>query len=345
MREQNDGPFFFNGEGAAATGSAATIRKDLGVKVRMERPHKPKMAVLIPCYNEELTIGKVVDDFRRQLPLASIYVFDNCSTDASASIACERGAMVIKEPQQGKGFVVERMFASIDADFYVMVDGDDTYPADCVNKLLEPVLSGEADMAVGARFSRNTHESFRRLHIFGNNLVRILVNWVSKSQLTDIMSGYRAFNRRVVERIPVVSSGFEVETEMTIQMLYYRMKIVEVPITYKQRPVGSESKLSTFRDGLRVLWKIFSLFRAFKPLTFFGGLGLLFLALGILAGIAPIHDYLTEPGHYVRHIPLAILAASLVILSVGCVSFGVLLHALNWRFIELHNVLTRRRQA
>jgi hypothetical protein len=158
------------------------------------------------------------------------------------------------------------------------------------------------------------------------------------------MSGYRTFNRRVVGCIPVVSSGFEVETEMTIQSLYYRMKIVEVPITYKPRPTGSESKLSTFRDGFRVLWKIFSLFRAFKPLTFFGGLGLLFFVLGILAGIAPIRDYLTEPDHYVHHIPLAILAASFVILSGGCVFLGVLLHALNWRFIELHNVLTRRRQ-
>jgi glycosyltransferase involved in cell wall biosynthesis len=320
-------------------------RKDLvsGVKVYMERPHKPRIAVLIPCHNEELTVGKVVDDFRGQLPSAAIYVFDNCSTDASASIAREHGAVVVREPRRGKGFVVEKMLADVDADFYVMVDGDDTYPADCVDKLLEPVLSGDADMAVGARFSGYARESFRWLHIFGNNLVRVLVNWVSKSQLTDIMSGYRAFNRRVVERIPVVSSGFEVETEMTIQALYYRMRIVEVPITYKQRPAGSESKLSTFRDGLRVLWKIFSLFRAFKPLTFFGGLGLLFLGIGILAGIAPIHEYLTEPDHYVHHLPLAVLAASFVILAAGCVSLGVLLHALNWRFIELHNVLTRRR--
>ena len=310
----------------------------------MECPDKPKIAVLIPCHYEELTIGKVVDDFHRQLSSAVIYVFDNCSTDASASVAREHGAVVIKEPRQGKGFVVESMLANVDTDFYVMVDGDDTYPADCVGKLLEPVLSGDADMTVGTRFSSYTDKSFRPLHVFGNNLVRILVNWVSRAQLTDIMSGYRTFNRRVVGCIPVVSSGFEVETEMTIQSLYYRMKIVEVPITYKPRPTGSESKLSTFRDGFRVLWKIFSLFRAFKPLTFFGGLGLLFFVLGILAGIAPIRDYLTEPDHYVHHIPLAILAASFVILSGGCVFLGVLLHALNWRFIELHNVLTRRRQ-
>jgi len=301
------------------------------------------IAVLIPCLNEEKTIGKVVDDFRRQLPEATVYVFDNCSTDRAAAIACERGAVVIKEPRQGKGFVVESMFDRIDADYYVMVDGDDTYPADNVQELLEPVLSGDADMAVGARLSDYADKSFRPLHVFGNNLIKVLVNWVGNAHLTDILSGYRVFNRHVVGCIPVVSSGFEVETEMTIQMLYYRLKIVEVPIPYKARPKGSVSKLKTFQDGFKVLWKIFSLFRAFKPLTFFGGMGLLLLLFGVLAGIAPINDYLIDPNHNVRHIPLAILATSLVILSSGCVFLGILLHALNWRFRELHNVLTRKR--
>ena len=301
------------------------------------------IAVLIPCLNEEKTIGKVVDDFRRQLPEATVYVFDNCSTDRAAAIACEHGAVVIKEPRQGKGFVVESMFDRIDADYYVMVDGDDTYPADNVQELLEPVLSGDADMAVGARLSDYADKSFRPLHVFGNNLIKVLVNWVGNAHLTDILSGYRVFNRHVVGCIPVVSSGFEVETEMTIQMLYYRLKIVEVPIPYKARPKGSVSKLKTFQDGFKVLWKIFSLFRAFKPLTFFGGMGLLLLLFGVLAGIAPINDYLIDPNHNVRHIPLAILATSLVILSSGCVFLGILLHALNWRFRELHNVLTRKR--
>ena len=301
-----------------------------------------KMVVLIPCHNEEVTIGKVIDDFQRQLPSAAIYVFDNCSTDATAAIADEHGAVVIKEPRKGKGFVVESMFDRIDADFYVMVDGDDTYPADYVNKLLEPVMAGDADMAVGARLADYTDKSFRPLHVLGNNLVRKLVNRVGGAQLTDIMSGYRVFNRRVVERIPVVSAGFEIETELTIQMLYYKLKIVEVDIPYQQRPTSSKSKLRTFSDGFRILWKIFSLFRAFKPLTFFGGFGLLFLILGLLAGILPIHDYLTNPNHYVHHLPLAILATGLIILSAGCVFLGVLLHALNWRFRELHNVLTRK---
>jgi glycosyltransferase involved in cell wall biosynthesis len=301
-----------------------------------------KIAVLIPCHNEEITIGKVVDDFQRQLPSAAIYVFDNCSTDATAAIADEHRAVVIKEPRKGKGFVVESMFDCIDADVYVLVDGDGTYPADYVHRLLEPLLVGDADMVVGARLVNYADKSFRPLHVLGNNLVRKLVNLVGGAHLTDIMSGYRVFSRRVVKRIPVVSAGFEIETELTIQMLYYKLKIIEVNIPYHQRPAGSESKLRTFKDGFCVLWKIFSLFRAFKPLTFFGGLGLLFLVLGLLAGMLPIHDYLTDPNHYVRHFPLAILATGLVILSASCIFLGILLHTINWRFKELHNVLTRR---
>jgi glycosyltransferase involved in cell wall biosynthesis len=308
----------------------------------MTSDRKLKTAILIPCYNEEPTIGKVIDDFRWELASAVIYVFDNCSTDLTASKASEHGAVVIKEARKGKGFVVESMFDKIDADIYVMVDGDDTYPAGEVHKLIEPLAAGDADMVVGARLAKYEDKSFRPMGLFGNNMVRALVNWVSNAQLTDIMSGYRAFNRRVVEKIPVVSAGFEVETEMTIQMLYHRMKITEVQIPYRARPEGSKSKLSTIRDGFRVLWKIFSLFRAFKPLTFFGGMGLVFLFLGILTGLAPIHDYITEPQHYVRHVPLAILATGLVILSAGCFFLGILLHAINWRFRELHNVLTRK---
>lgn len=308
----------------------------------MKQLNKSSIAVLIPCHNEQTTIGKVVDDFRRQLPSAKIYVFDNCSTDDSAAIAAKHLAVVIKEPRKGKGYVVESMFDRIDADFYVMVDGDNTYPADYVHKLLEPVLSEDADMSVGARLSNYSTKSFRPLHVLGNNLVRFLVNWAAKAQLTDIMSGYRVFNRRVVKYIPVLSSGFEVETEMTIQTLYYRLKIVEVSIPYKTRPAGSESKLRTFSDGFRVLWKIFTLFRSFKPLTFFGGIGLLFLILGLLAGIMPVRDYFTDPNHYVHHIPMAIMAVGLVILSIVFIFLGILLNALNWRFKELHNVLTRK---
>jgi len=301
-----------------------------------------KIAVLIPCYNEEATIAKVIDDCRAALPEAVIYVFDNCCTDNTASIAEERGAIVLKEPRQGKGYVIENMLDRVDADYYLMIDGDDTYPADCARKLLDPVMDGKADMVVGARLADYTDQSFRPLHVAGNNLVRWLVNRVFSANLTDIMSGYRAFNRRVVDRIPVVSSGFEVETDLTIQMLYYRLKMLEVTVPYRERPEGSVSKLNTFRDGFRVLWKIFSLFRAFKPLTFFGGVGLLLVALGILAGLPPIFGYLSTG--MVERFPLAILATGLVTLGFLCGFLGILLHAMNWRLKELHNVMVRGRK-
>lgn len=298
-----------------------------------------RIAVLIPCHNEAATIGKVIDDFRAQLPDADIYVFDNCCTDDTAAIAEKHGAIVEREPRVGKGYVVERMFKVVDANYYVMVDGDDTYPADRVGELLQPVLRGDADMSVGARLAEFEDGSFRRLHKTGNNLVRMLINAAYDVKLTDIMSGYRAFNRTVRECIPVVASGFEVETEMTIQMVYYRLAITEVQLPYRGRPAGSVSKLHTFRDGFRVLWRIFSLFRACKPLTFFGSVGLVLFILALLAGVGPINDYVTH--RYVYRVPLAILATGLMILSASTVFLGVLLHAINWRFIELHNVLAR----
>jgi glycosyltransferase involved in cell wall biosynthesis len=300
-----------------------------------------QIAVLIPCHNEQATVGKVVDDFRAALPDARLYVFDNCCTDDTAAVATQHGATVIRECRQGKGFVVESMFDRVDADYYVMVDGDDTYEAARVGDLLAPVLAGQADMAVGARLSEYDNRSFRPLHVLGNGLVRGLINKIFGARLTDIMSGYRAFNRRVVQRVPVVSSGFEVETELTIQMLYYRLKIVEVQVPYRGRPEGSFSKLNTFRDGARVLWKIFNLFRAFKPLTFFGGAGILLTLLGLLAGLPPIFEYVQDPAHYIHRVPLAILATGLILLGAISAFLGVLLHAINWRFKELHNVMTR----
>ena len=304
-------------------------------------PPSQRIAVLIPCHDEQATIAKVIDDFRAALPDAAIYVFDNCCTDRTAAIAAEHGAVVLTEPRQGKGFVVENMLDRVEADYYVMADGDDTYPAEKARDLLAPVMAGSADMAVGVRLAEYDDRSFRPLHVLGNNLVRGLINRIFRAKLTDIMSGYRAFNRRVVRRIPVVSSGFEVETELTVQMLYYRLKIVEVRVAYRGRPAGSTSKLRTFHDGFRVLWKIFSLFRAFKPLTFFGGAGIVLAVLGVLAGIPPVMDYLRDPQHYVRHVPLAILAMGLVLLSAGSVFMGLLLHAINWRFKELHNIAVR----
>ncbi len=299
------------------------------------------IAILIPCHNEECTVAKVVADFRRELPEAKVYVFDNASSDRTAELARQAGALVIPEPRLGKGNVVEQMMSAVEADYFVMVDGDDTYPAAKVHDLLAPVMAGRADMAVGARLADFKDHSFRALHITGNNLVRGLVNLIFNASLTDILSGYRAYNRRVTRRVPIVSSGFEVETELTIKLLHHGLTIVEVQVPYGTRPEGSCSKLRTFHDGARVLWKIFSLFRAFKPLTFFGGIGLLLLLVGFLAGMPPILDYARM--RFVEHVPLAILASALVLMAFGFSLTGVLLHAINWRMLELHSVLVRLR--
>jgi glycosyltransferase involved in cell wall biosynthesis len=297
-------------------------------------------AVMIPCHNEAAAIGKVIDDFRAMLPQATLYVFDNCCTDNTAAIAQRHGAIVVKEPRKGKGYVVEAMFNNIRADYFVLVDGDDTYPAEKVGELLGPVVAGDADMVVGSRLAQHGSGSFSRLHKAGNRLVRWLINCIFGTQLTDILSGYRVFNKRFAQSVPVVSLGFEVETELTINALYYRLKVVEVQVPYRERAEGSQSKIRTFRDGLRLLWKIGTLFRAYKPLTFFGGLAILLLVLGLLAGILPVYEYFTF--RYVYRVPLAVLASSLVIVSIITATLGVFLHTLNWRFRELHNVLIRR---
>jgi glycosyltransferase involved in cell wall biosynthesis len=282
----------------------------------------------------------VIDDFRAALPDATIYVFDNASTDRTAAIAAARGAVVIPEPRKGKGYVIEYMLDQVDADAYVMVDGDDTYEASEVHRLLAPVLAGQADMVVGSRVAPpDPRQAFRPLHVAGNRLVRGLINVIYGCRLTDILSGYRAFGRRVVERVPVVSSGFEVETEMTIQVLYYRLKMIEVPVPYRGRPAGSVSKLRTFHDGFRVLWTIFTLLRAVKPLTFFGLIGLLLFGLAALAGTGPLLDYVATRA--VGDPALAILSTALVLLAFGSIFLGVLLHAVNWRLLELHNVIVR----
>lgn len=299
------------------------------------------IAVIIPCWNEAQTIGNVIESFRRELPSARIIVFDNNSTDASVEIAARHGAEVFYEPRQGKGFVIESAFRLIDADICVLTDGDDTYPAECVHKLIEPLVKGQCDMTVGARLADYTDDSFRHLHVFGNRLVRFCINRIMGANLRDIMSGYRAFNRRIVQTIPVISSGFEIETEMTIQTLYFQRKIIEVDIPYRARPEGSHSKLNTFQDGFRVLWKIFSLYRSLKPLPCFGGMGLVLFFLSLLVGYRPVRDYFVNPGGYVEHVPSAILAAGLMMLAFLFMFTGLQLHVINQRFRELHNVAVR----
>ena len=240
----------------------------------MDINNKAKIVILIPCLNEEITIGKVIHDFQDAIPEAKIIVFDNNSTDRTAAIARESGAEVIPESRPGKGHVVASMFRKVDADYYVIVDGDDTYSAEHVRKLLEPVMKEQADMAVAVRLAEYTATSFRPLHVFGNNLVRRLINWIFNSNLSDIMSGYRAYSRELVQSIPILSSGFEVETEMTIRILDYGFRIKEVPLPYRERPEGSVSKLRTFHDGFWVLAEIARIAKAYKPFTFFGCIGL-----------------------------------------------------------------------
>ena len=310
----------------------------------MDINDKAKIVILIPCLNEEITIGKVIHDFQDAIPEAKIIVFDNNSTDHTAAIARESGAEVIQESRPGKGHVVASMFRKVDADYYVIVDGDDTYSAEHVRKLLEPVMKEQADMAVAVRLAEYTATSFRPLHVFGNNLVRRLVNWIFKSNLSDIMSGYRAYSRELVQSIPILSSGFEVETEMTIRILDYGFLIKEVPLPYRERPEGSVSKLRTFHDGFRVLAEIARIAKAYKPFTFFGVIGLAFILAGGISGIWVILDYLED--EYVNKVPTAILATGFMLLGFGSMGIGILLNTISYRFREnmrqLHKIIRSR---
>ena len=279
-----------------------------------------KIAILVPCYNEAVTIAKVVDDFNRELPEADIYVYDNNSSDETAKIAAEHGAIVRHETRQGKGNVVRSMFRDVDADYYVLVDGDDTYPAEAASELIGPLRNGEADMTVGDRLSNGSYsdENDRAFHGFGNNLVRWLIKLIYGFAFNDVMTGYRAFNRVFVKTAPVLSEGFQVETELSIHAVDKRWRIVDVPISYRDRPDGSESKLSTFSDGIKVLTAIASLFKEYKPLAFFSWTSLILIVLGLVVGIPVIGAFLAT-GQVLR-IPSTILAVGLIF--CGCLSFA-----------------------
>ena len=279
------------------------------------------IAVLVPCYNESVTIAKVVDDFKRCLPQATIYVYDNNSTDDTASIAADHGAVVCKEPRQGKGNVVRQMLRDISADYYLMVDGDDTYPAEAAESLLAPLVADEADMVVGDRLSNGTYgeENDRAFHGFGNNLVRFLIKWIYGFEFSDVMTGYRAFNRVFAETMPVLSPGFEIETELSIHAVDKGWRITEVPIEYRDRPEGSESKLSTFSDGWKVLRMIMSLFKDYRPLALFTWISVVFIALGLIVGIPIIIEF-AQTG-LVPRMPSVVLAVGFVftgLLSLAC---------------------------
>lgn len=289
-------------------------------------PNK-KIAVLIPCYNEELTVEKTVSDFKHVLPDADIYVYNNNSKDRTKELALKAGAIVKDEYRQGKGAVVRSMFRDIDADVYIMVDGDDTYPAEEVDGLIKPVLEGKADMVIGDRLSSTYYtENKRPFHNFGNSLVKGLINFLFKSDLNDIMTGYRSFSKKFVKCMPVMSDGFQIETEMTIFALTNNMQVVNVPITYRDRPEGSESKLNTFSDGYKVLLTLFNLFKDNRPFLFFGCLSLIIFILGLVVGIPVIDEFIKTA--YITKVPSAILAAALMINAFLLMSVGIILDAI-----------------
>ncbi|MDR1508461.1 MAG: glycosyltransferase family 2 protein [Synergistaceae bacterium] len=280
-----------------------------------EMSSEKKIVVAIPCYNEEFTIAKVVSDFKKELPWAEIVVLDNRSTDNSADRAREAGATVVFVPKQGKGAVVRHIFREIDADIYVMVDGDDACPAEASHDLIRPIADGVADMSMGDRLTGGDYyrENKRRFHGFGNELVRTLVNVCFKAEVNDVMCGYRAFSKRFAVNIPILSDGFEVETEMTIRCLDRKLPFVEVPIAFRDRPKGSVSKLNTFRDGFRILLLIFSILKDYHPLAFFSALASVALLAGLLCGAPTVSDFIRLG--YTPRVPLAVLASALVLVA------------------------------
>ena len=284
-----------------------------------------KIAVLIPCYNEELTIEKVIKDFKKELPEAKIYVYNNNSKDRTPEIARENGAIVVNEYKQGKGNVVRSQFRDIDADIYVMVDGDDTYPAEFVHELIKAVTSGQADMAIGDRLSNGTYqkENKRHFHEFGNNLVRKTINVLFKTDLKDIMTGYRVFNKRFVKNMPVMSPNFEIETEMSLYALDKRYTIKEIPIIYRDRPEGSTSKLNTIDDGIKVVKTIIKMFKDYQPFKFFGIIALIFFLVGILIGLPVLIEFFKTS--YITKVPSTILATGVMILSMLALQCGIIL--------------------
>jgi glycosyltransferase involved in cell wall biosynthesis len=295
------------------------------------------IAGIIPCYNEGLTIGKVISDFKNIIPEAKIYVFDNNSTDKTAEIAKSSGAIVIKEKRQGKGYVVQSMFNKIDADIYIMVDGDDTYDLSRVNQMISMVMEDEADMVVGTRLETYTDKSFRPFHTFGNKLVKNLINKLFRTNLRDIMSGLRVMSRAFVKNINIMASGFEVETEMTIKALKYGFMIGELDINYKERPAGSFSKLNTFKDGARVIKTVFIIFKDYRPLLFFSMVALLFLLISLFSGYVVVEEFIETK--YITHVPLAIFASGTMILAIISFVTGIILDSVNRRVDELYSYL------
>ncbi|MCL6583716.1 MAG: glycosyltransferase family 2 protein [bacterium] len=300
---------------------------------------RPRIAVTIPCFNEQASIGKVIRDFKKALPEAEIIVFDNDSTDETAKVAKESGALVIRERRRGKGNVVRAIFDKIEADYYLLVDGDDTYPAEEARKMIALIQDEQADMVVGTRLDHYSRESSEFLHSFGNRLLLKILNFCFHTNLSDILSGYRVFTREFVKSVPLFSTGFEIETELTIQALMRGFRILEVPITYRARPEGGKSKIRPFKDGYRILMTILIFTRDLRPMLFFPILSAMLIIGALIPGFRVIREYL-QTG-LIRYLPSAILATGMVILGILFFIAGFIIDTLNRRFNEINFVLKR----
>lgn len=297
-----------------------------------------KIAVLIPCYNEAQTIGKVVREVKAALPEARVYVYDNNSTDDTAEIARQQGAVVRHEYRQGKGNVIRRMFREIDAECYLMTDGDDTYPPDCAGKMAALVLEHNADMVVGDRLSSTYFtENKRPFHNFGNSLMRVGINGLFHTDIKDIMTGYRAFSYEFVKTFPVFSKGFEIETEMTIHALDKNFLLEEIPVSYRDRPVGSESKLNTVSDGVKVLKTIMNLFRDYKPLLFFSAVSVICVIGALILFIPVLLEYFATG--LVLRFPTLIVSGVLAIIGILLWICGLILHVTVKKHRQLYEIL------
>ena len=299
-----------------------------------------KIAILIPCYNESKTIAKVVGDFKKQLPDADIYVYDNNSIDNTADIARQAGAIVRYEQRQGKGNVVRRMLADIEADCYLLVDGDDTYPSDNAKEMCDIVLNEHYDMVIGDRLSSTYfQENKRPFHDYGNRFVRYAINKIFHSDIKDIMTGYRALSRHLVMSVPLLSEGFEIETELTINVLDNQLRIKQIPIEYRDRPIGSTSKLSTFKDGIKIIGTIFRLFRDYKPLVFFSWISS-FLILASLLILLPVFIEYLQTG-LVPRFPTLIVCGFIILFAILLWMCGLILQVLLIRHRQLCQLLNK----
>ena len=299
---------------------------------------KKKIAVLIPCYNESKTIEKVIKDYKKVLPEADIYVYDNNSTDGTDEIAKKAGAIVRYEYRQGKGNVIRSMFRDIDADCYLMIDGDDTYPKENAREMCDYVLENKADMVIGDRLSSTYFtENKRPFHNFGNRLVRGLINFLFKSNIRDIMTGYRAFSYDFVKTFPVLSKGFEIETEMTIHALDKNFLLKEIPVEYRDRPAGSVSKLNTYKDGFRVLKTIARLFKEYKPTIFFSIFSLIFLLISLGFGIPVFIEYFKTG--LVPRFPTLIFAGFMLMISILTFGCGIILEVIVKKHRQLFELI------